>query len=70
MIEKCYKADHLAAKQLLNSNQRLALRTEYKLEENLKALQAWCEKSINEVPPKSGIGPNVTEAATSRHKKK
>ena len=62
MIEKLYKADHLAAKQLLNSDQRLALRTEYKLEENLKALQAWCEKSINQVPPKSGIGKAIAYA--------
>ena len=62
MIEKLYKADHLAAKQSLNTEQRLALRTEYNLEENLKAFQAWCEKSINQVPPKSGIGKAIAYA--------
>ena len=35
MIEKLYKADHLSAKQQLNSAQRLALRTEHKFKEHL-----------------------------------
>lgn len=61
-IEKNYKADHLSAKQSLNTEQRLALRTEYKLEENLKALQAWCEKSLNQVPPQSSIGKAIAYA--------
>lgn len=62
MIEKIYKADHLSAKQSLNTEQRLALRTEYKLEEHLKTLQDWCEKSLNQVPPKSGIGKAIAYA--------
>ena len=62
LIEKLYKADHLAAKQQLNSAQRLALRTEYKFKEHLEALQAWCEKSLLHVPPKSGIGEAIAYA--------
>lgn len=52
----------MAAKQPLNTEQRLALRTEYKLEEHLNTLQAWCEKSLNQVPPQSGIGKAIAYA--------
>ena len=62
MIEKLYKADHLAAKQQLSSAQRLELRTEYKFKEHLETLQAWCEKSLIHVPLKSGIGEAIAYA--------
>ena len=62
-IQKLYRADHLAKEQGATAEKRLALREQHNFKDTLEKFQAWCDKSLNQVPPKSGIGHALAYAA-------
>jgi transposase len=55
-IQKLYRGDHLAKEQGATPEQRLQLREQHNFKDNLEKFHAWGDKSLNQVPPKSGIG--------------
>jgi transposase len=62
-IQKLYRGDHLAKEQGTTPEQRLQLREQHNFKDNLEKFQAWSDKSLNQVPPKSGIGRALAYAA-------